>query len=521
MQKEGIMDRTNPIIKADFPDPDVIRVEDTYYMLSTTMHFRPGAVILRSYDLIHWELVGHVFDILDNTPEECMQGERSSYGHGMWAGSLRYHQGKFYVCFSSLDTDKTYIYISEHIEGDWEKITLNEYRHHPSLLFDDDGRVYMVSGYKEILVRELLADCTGYRAGGLQRVLLQPMTEDVYLGYEGSHIQKIHGKYYLFVIYWPKVEPARRTQLYFMADSLKDTFVGGEILRDDREYHNQGVAQGGLVETLNGKWYAILYQDHGAVGRIPVLVPVRWEGDVPVLGTGGKTPQALQPVSSRPYYQYTPIYTSDDFQYPTEKTQKPKLKLSWEFNHAPDSENWYIADGGGLCLRNGKISTNVAHASNTLTQRMMWPGCAAEVTVDASGLKNGDVAGLCALQGCYGLIGVTKEYGAYYLVVMERDLGNVTILDRSPDYMPGNVMEKIRLEGSTVRIRMNAEFEDMQDEVEFFYQNKKRWKRVGEGHKLVFRLDHFTGCRFGLFNYATKETGGVAVFKEFRYIYEN
>lgn len=515
------MDRTNPIIKADFPDPDVIRVEDTYYMLSTTMHFRPGAVILRSYDLLHWEIVTHVFDTLKNSPEECMQGERSNYGRGMWAGSLRYHEGKFYVCFSALETDETYIYVAEDVEGPWNRTVLQEYRHHPSLLFDEDGRVYMVSGYEEIWLRELKPDCSGYKTGGRDRVLLKRMEEEVYLGYEGSHIQKIHGKYYLFVIYWPKIEPARRTQLYFMADSLDGEFAGGELLRDDREYHNQGVAQGGMVETLNGKWYAILYQDHGAVGRIPVLVPVRWEGDMPILGMGGRTPQALDMVSSRPYYQYTPVYASDDFKYQVDKGEIPRLKLQWEFNHAPDYKNWYIAEGGGLCIRNGKISTNVTHAVNTLTQRMMWPCCAAEVTVDASGLKDGDVAGLCALQGYYGLIGITKEHGAYYLIVMERSVSDIKPFDRSPDYLPGIVMEKIRLDDSVARIRMNVDFEDMADVVEFYYQSKKRWKRVGESHKLFFRLDHFTGSRFGLFNYATQEIGGEAVFKEFRYIYEN
>lgn len=513
------MDRTNPIIKADFPDPDVIRVEDTYYMLSTTMHFRPGAVILRSYDLVHWEIVSHVFDELNHSPEECMQGERSAYGRGMWAGSLRYHEGKFYVCFASLETSETYIFSAEQPDGPWEKKAIPEYRHHPSLLFDEDGRVYLVSGYEEIQVRELLQDCSAYKPGGVYRTILEPMKEDVYLGYEGSHIQKIHGKYYLFVIYWPKVEPARRTQLYFMADSLEGEFTGGELLRDDRDYHNQGVAQGGMVETLNGKWYAILYQDHGAVGRIPVLVPVRWEGDVPVLGAGGKTPKALEIVSSRPYYQYTPIYASDNFQ--QEANGETVLKKQWEFNHVPDAKNWWLAKEGGLVLRNGKISTNVVHATNTLTQRMMWPGCAAEVTVDAGGLKDGDIAGLCALQGCYGLLGVTREHGAYYLVVMERAWENISRLDRSPDYLPGSVVEKIRLEESKVRIRLNVNFEDMEDMAEFYYQNKKRWKRVGEPHKLVFRLDHFTGCRFGLFNFATKEIGGEAIFTEFRYIYEN
>lgn len=515
------MDRTNPIIKADFPDPDVIRVEDTYYMLSTTMHFRPGGVILRSYDLIHWEIVCHVFETLGNSPKECLQGERCSYGHGMWAGSLRYHMDTFYVCFASLDMGETYIYYAKCLEGSWERKVISEYRHHPSLLFDEDGRVYLVSGYEEIEVRELRKDCDGYMPGGFQKTLLSPMKEDVYLGYEGSHIQKIHGKYYLFVIYWPKIEPARRTQLFFMADSLADEFVGGELLRDDMEYHNQGVAQGGLVETLSGKWYAVLCQDYGAVGRIPVLVPVRWENDVPVLGAGGKTPKALDIISSRPYYQYTPVYASDDFWPMGQEEQDNKLKIQWEFNHVPDNKNWWLLRGGGLVLRNGKISTNVIHAGNTLTQRMMWPGCAAEVTVDAEGLKDGDVAGLCALQGCYGLLGVTREMGVYYLVVMERVWENISCTDKSPDYMPGRLVEKIRLDESKVRIRLNVNFEDMEDMAEFFYQNKKRWKRIGEPHKLVFRLDHFTGCRFGLFNFATKEIGGEAVFTEFRYIYEN
>ena len=250
-------------------------------------------------------------------------------------------------------------------------------------------------------------------------------------------------------------------------------------------------------------------------------MPVRWEGDVPILGAGGKTPNALEIVSSRPYYQYTPVYASDDFQPVTNNRGEYLLKQQWEFNHVPDAKNWWIAKEGGLVLRNGKISTNVVHAINTLTQRMMWPGCAAEVTVDASRLKDGDIAGLCALQGCYGLLGVTREHGAYYLVVMERAWENISRLDRAPDYMPGSVVEKIRLEDSKVRIRLNVNFEDMEDEAEFFYQNKKRWKRVGEPHKLVFRLDHFTGCRFGLFNFATKEIGGEAVFTEFRYIYEN
>lgn len=514
------MNKTNPIIKADFPDPCVIRVEDTYYMLSTTMHFRPGAVILRSYDLQNWEIAGHIFDNLDNAPQERMLGERTAYGQGMWGGSLRYYDGKFYACFSAMENDRTYIFSATSIEGPWEKKTLPSYSHHPSLLFDDDGRVYLVSGFQEIVIREIEPDFSEFKENGLNRILLEKIQEEVYLGYEGSHFQKINGKYYLFVIYWPKEEPARRTQMCFIGESLEDAFTGYKLLQDDMGYFNQGIAQGGMIDAPNGKWYAVLYQERGAIGRIPMLVPATWDGDVPVLGINGKVPQRMEVVSSRPYYQYEPVYTSDDFMYGVEEASQPILRPQWEWNHIPNKELWSILPGGGLCLQTGKISTNVVHAVNTLTQRMMWPGCAAEVTVDASMLKHGDVAGLCAFQGCYGLIGITKEYGSYYLVVINRQLQDTSVSDLAADYMPGTLVEKVKLTESTVRIRINADFEDMTDEVEFFYQNKNRWKRIGKPHKLFFRMDHFMGCRFGLFLYATREKGGKAVFRDFRYLYE-
>lgn len=100
----------NPIICADFPEPDVIRVGDTYYMICATMHFFPGGTLLKSYDLVHWEIAAHVFERLDDTPAEQLEGEQSIYGKGMWAASLRYHKDTFYVCFASYDTGKTYIY---------------------------------------------------------------------------------------------------------------------------------------------------------------------------------------------------------------------------------------------------------------------------------------------------------------------------------------------------------------------------------------------------------------------------
>lgn len=258
----------------------------------------------------------------------------------------------------------------------------------------------------------------------------------------------------------------------------------------------------------------MLFQDHGAVGRMPVLVPVTWQDGLPMFGREGKVPPVTPARGTRPDYRYEPLYTSDSFPCLRDWQGKYELKKQWQWNHEPDPRLWGIREGGGLWIRTDKICSNVLQAKNTLTQRMLYPHCRGEVTVDASGLREGDCAGLCALQGCYGMIGVTRTLSSYYLVVIARKLlGGGT----AQDYMPGKIMDRIALPGPVVRVRISVNFTDMMDTAEFAWKNGKRWEAVGERHKLYFRLDHFTGCRFGLAMYATQETGGEAVFTDFVY----
>ena len=132
---------------SDFPDPDVIRVGDAYYLASTTMHFSPGCAILRSYDLIHWEWCAHLYDALDETDARKLNNGKNCYGKGMWAPSLRWHEGVFYVCFANVDVGETYIYQTADIEnGPWTRTVLRGLYHDPSLFFDDDGKRYIVYG---------------------------------------------------------------------------------------------------------------------------------------------------------------------------------------------------------------------------------------------------------------------------------------------------------------------------------------------------------------------------------------
>ena len=152
-----------------------------------------------------------------------------------------------------------------------------------------------------------------------------------------------------------------------------------------------------------------------------------------------------------------------------------------------------------------------------LTQRMRYPKCAAEVTVDATFIKEGDYAGLCAHQGCYGMIAVTKRDGGYEVVRLVRPHPVQGFGIGSNDNEPGVITDRIPVDGPVVKLRLEADFTDMADTARFFYENDGAFIALGAEHRLAFRLDHFTGARFGLAYFAEKEAGGTVIFREFRY----
>lgn len=521
----------NPSLKMDFPDPDLIFVEGYYYLISTTMHFLPGGQILRSPDLIHWEHVAYVFDRLDSTEGQRLLNGKYIYGKGMWAASLRYHKGTFYVVFVCNDTQKTYLYRAENIEGPWRKSEIEGFYHDCSLLFDDDDRVYVVYGNQKIYLTELKEDLTGPKEGGLHRLILEDVGNEQ-LGYEGSHLYKINGRYYLFTIHSLK-DRWRRVEACFTADSLDGDFIGGDILNDDMDFRDSGVAQGGIVCDGDHVWHAVLFQDSGAVGRIPVVVPVSWENGYPSFGVNGKIPKTLTlPVfGNEEVPEYAPLLDSDDFRYGfswdeglqrfEEKDRRFRkeygtfgLRSIWEFNHEPELHLVNRDEATGtLWITTDQVSLNVNHCKNTLTQRMIYPGCTAEVTIDGSGLHEGDVAGLAAFQGDYCFVGVKKHDGTLY-EVMVNHVSTEGTWDLSP--VSGNLVEERPMEGTTLRVRLTGDFAEEKDLASCFTFREGQWQPIGTPHKLLFRLDHFTGTRFGLFIYSEKQPGGRAGFSDFR-----
>ena len=512
----------NPLLKMDYPDVDVIRVGEVYYMVSTTMYFMPGCEILRSYDLVHWEHAAFVYERLDSTPAQRMEGEENIYGQGMWAASLRYHAGTFYVIFVANDTHKSYLYRSEKIEGPWRKSEIEGFYHDNSLLFDDDGRVYIVYGNREVYLTELKPDLSGPKEGGINKMILKDR-DDAYLGYEGSHIYKINGKYYIFFIHMPRAT-GRRTEACFVADTIDGEYTGGDVMSDDRGYCGSGCAQGGIVDTPDGRWYAILFQDSGAVGRIPVLMPVTFkEGeDIPVFGEDGKVPVEFEVPDGKEGYVYEPLAGSDDFKDPAEGkdarfTESFGFKSRWQFSHEPELELVeHDCKAGSVRITTGKVCKNLVQAKNTLTQRSSYPTCAAQVSVDGSSLKEGDFAGLCLLESAYAFIAITRRNGELYLVMYDREAPEGLWGERH-DTTPGREQAAVRLNGSSAVLRAEADFTMMKDTACLFYIEDGQKKQLGTQAKLQFKLDHFTGARFGLFVYSTVECGGSAVFTDFVY----
>ncbi len=538
----------NPITRTDYPDPDVIRVGKVFYMISTTMYFFPGGEILRSYDLVHWEIAARIFDSIDGTDAEKLCNGQNAYGKGMWAASLRYHDGKFYVLFVSHGQEDTHLYIADRVKGPWEHKRIKGYYHDASLLFDDDGRVFVTSGNMQIHLTELSSDLSGPKPGGIDQIIIKDDPEQVFLGYEGSHFYKIGGRYYITLIHWPKAV-SRRTEAVFVSDRVEGPYVGRDVCSDDMGYHGQGVAQGGIVDTPDGHWYSIMFRDSGAIGRVPVLTPVTFrtgcsegfrdgmsgeaekpggfregltgepvalrEGvPFPEFGRNGLIPEDFETPDLNPEYEYEPLFISDDFAFTGEL--QPALKPQWQWNHIPDNANWRIAPGGGLAITTGRVDTNLVQARNVLTQRMCFPTCAGEVTIDATEIKEGDFAGLCVHQGCYGMIAVTKTGGAYELVRLIKPEPVKGFGIGSNDLEPGVITDRIPLDGPIARLRIDADFTDMVDTAQFSYGKDGTFVNLGGPRKLAFRLDHFTGARFGLCIFSTKEPGGTAVFREFR-----
>jgi beta-xylosidase len=500
MQMISAQQATNPFIFADVPDMSMIRVGNTYYMSSTTMHMSPGVPIMQSKDLVNWKLVSYAYDTLANIDELNLVNGKSTYGRGSWASSLRYHNKMYYVTTFAQTTGRSYIYSTKNIEkGPWKAVSFMPSFHDHSLFFDDDGKVYMLYGAGKLQLVELNEDVSGVKPGGINQTVIEnaslpslPEGKKGGLGAEGSQLYKVNGKYYLFNITWPP--GGMRTVVIHRADKITGPWEGKIGFQDG------GVAQGGLIDMPNGIWYAYLFQDYGSVGRIPYLVPVKWEDGWPVLGVDGKLPGRLDLPSNKSLIPG--IVAPDEF---NRKKGEPALPLVWQWNHNPDNSLWSVTERKGwLRLKTGRTDTSFLLARNFLTQRTIGPVCTGITSLDVSGMKDGDFAGLGLLQKQFGLLGVRVEGNEKFITMINAGTGS-----------PVNAAS-IPLAKNIVFFKAECNFTNKKDLANFFYSlDGQSWFLIGTPLKMSYTLPHFMGYRFALFNYATKNAGGYADFDFF------
>ena len=499
---------TNPVIWADCPDPDVIRVGDDFYFVSTTMHLMPGAPVMHSKDLVNWEIVSYIFDRFEETSRYSLQ-EGTVYGRGQWATSLRYHNGRFYAYFTPNDQPyKGYVYTTADPRGKWELHSVIPHFHDASFFFDDNGKAYMIYGTGQI--RELKPDLTGVQEGGLDTRLFDRDSEENNL-LEGSRMLKKDGRYYLLMISWPR--GGIRREVCYRSDSIEGPYEKKVILETPFGGLGDGVAQGTIFDDPQGNWYGMLFQDRGGVGRVPLLMPCTWIDGWPMLGDkDGKVPVTMQkPVQNQ---ERKALTVSDEF-------ESDGLGLCWQWNHNPVDQAWSLTERPGFLRLKAQKATSLFDARNTLTQRMEGPTCEATVAIDLRNMKNGDRAGFSAFNSDATLLAVRKTGGRLYLSMDEEKVQLSNDTKAITNVRQGSLTKEIRLKKPVIYLRIEGDFRPgpTKDIVKYWYSlDNKKWERLGPDCRTGFDWQRFfMGTKFAIFNYTTGEEGGYVDIDWFHY----
>lgn len=488
---------TNPLMWGDWPDPDVIRVGDDFYMVSTSMHYVPGCPIVKSKDLVNWEMAGYAVDRYDEDPKYDLKGG-DLYLNGSWAATIRHHNGKFYVGFCTpygwgRKTGHYSMCIADKVEGPWERVIFPEYLYDPGLLFDDNGKVYVVHGQHTLYATELNADGKSVKGENVKiwdKGITNPNTQKGQAGMEGSHVYKINGKYYITC-------PAGGTegwQVCLRSDNIYGPYEHKVIMNDCSSYAPNGLHQGGMVQLKNGDWWFIIMQDRGAIGRVPHLVPVEWVDGWPMLGKNGRDVITYPKPNVGKNYPVKSPATNDEF-------NVPKLGLQWQWNHNPDNSKWSLSERKGYMRLKASMAETLKNARNTLTQRVQGPSSEGTVEMNTSGMRNGNVAGFGVFEIPYGYVAVRQENGKKQLIMCNDE----------------NVVEVIdNLDNENIWIRARAT--DKNFITQFYYSlDGKDFRPIGNELKMALGLP-WTANRFALFNF-TKTAGGEGGYADFNWFH--
>ena len=325
-----------------------------------------------------------------------------------------------------------------------------------------------------------------------------------------------NGKYYLLMISHVYAPGKHRREVCYRADDIHGPWEKQVILESEFGGFSYE-AQGTIVDTEDGDWYGIIFQDRGGVGRVLTVMPCRWINGWPMLGDeNGKVPDTVRPLKSGE--PETSIVKSDDF-------SSDKLGLHWQWNHNPIDKAWSLSERPGyLRLKTSRVVKSIYLAPNTLTQRMEGPKCSGAIAMDLSKMKDGDHAGLAAFNSDTGALTVKKQGKK---LVLEMNELKVALSDRDKEVtdVEQKTIESIELKQPKVWLRIDADFRPSggrfggTDMAQFYYSlDGEEWTKIGSDYKMGFDWRRFfMGQKFGIFCYATKKAGGYVDIDEFLY----
>lgn len=345
----------NPVVNADFSDPDVIRVGNKYYMVASDFHFM-GMQVLESEDMVNWKYVSQIYSRID----EPGWNDNKHYSGGSWAPAIRHHNGLFYVYFCTPD-EGLYMSTAKDPHGPWAPLHLVKRVpkwEDPCPLWDDDGQAYLVRsryGAGPIIIHKMSADGKQLLDEGLT-VYTGPVAE-------GPKWMKRNGYYYLLI---PEGGVCCGWQTVLRSKNIYGPYEKRVVLEQGSTDIN-GPHQGALIDTPEGEWWFYHFQETPVLGRVVHLQPARWNNDWPLIGADIDGNGIGEPV----YSWKKPIAKASDYALQTTDDFTDKLGLQWQWNHNPQDSHWSLSERKGWLTINALPADSLKDCRNMLAQKVV------------------------------------------------------------------------------------------------------------------------------------------------------
>ena len=475
----------NPVLNADYSDPDVIRVDDKYYMVASDFHFM-GMQVLESIDMVNWHIVSQVYSRF-NLPG---WDENSHYGGGSWAPSIRFHDGLYYIFFCTPD-EGLFMSTAKDPHGPWSPlhcVKAVEKWEDPCPFWDDDGQAYLGRsqyGAGPIIVHRMTADGKKLLDDGIT-VYTGPVAE-------GTKFLKRNGYYYLII---PEGGVGTGWQTVLRSRSIYGPYEKRIVLEQGSTSIN-GPHQGALVDAPECTWWFYHFQETHPAGRVVHLQPARWVDDWPLIGVdidgnGIGEPVAVWPSPVKLKKPTGPIGPMGHIS-PVETKG-----LSWQWNHNPVDSAWSLNEKPGWLTLHALPAATMKDSRNMLTQKTVGYESEATVRIDCSKLCDGDYAGLLCIGKAFMGAGVCIKDGQRYIYF--EDDGQQQLLST--------------FERSTVFLRVAIDTHHNRHQFSVSLDGSE-FHEVG--HPFALRMGYWKGSRIGVYCYATGKAAGKVSFSNFRY----